>query len=439
MLRALWQRIAGIFGGKKQQRPPGGIPAPETLVARVAAVKDKDRDMLRLADEAIRRGHPDQAVLAYWKAVRMYTNDGQHLKAVSALKMILQHVPDSVEAHLALIEAYVALSRTRDAANACIALADAHVEVGRRDEALAVLARALHLDPLIRGARERISALGGVLPTAAPAPPPVEEPPAEPLEPAPTPTPAPASEPAPRSGGLPKIQPLPTNDDGPLELDIEGDAALDFPDDSLVLPVPEPDAPRSEPAEDLEGAATMLAMDAETIPRREEQGAAEEEGAGEQGAATMAMSALTARRAEEQGTETEAMSAVTAPQIEDEGDATVAMPAVTAPRAEEEGAATVAMPAVTAPRAEEDGAATLLQADELSPALEDRPTDEVAPRRPGFAIPNQATAFDGGLPSALVGSEHDPSKEADEPAIGGPTKAYGPDELRALGIKVPED
>lgn len=383
VLRGFWQRIAGIFGGKKQRRPPpGGIPAPETLVARVAAVQNKDRDMLRLADEAIRRGHPDQAVIAYWKAVRVYTNDGQHLKAVSALKMILQHVPDSVEAHLALIEAYVALSRARDAANVCIALADAHVEVGRRDEALGVLTRALHLDPLVKGARERITALGGVMPTAAPVPV---------IEPSPPPETSPAPEPRPRSGGLPPIQPAPIqpapipqlDDAGPLELDIEGDDALDFPDDSLVVPVVEPTA------------------HAESAPEPEPELEPDVEDEPDDGAATIF-----------------AMEAVTPPS--DEGDATL-----------------LGMEAVTPP-AEDEGAATILQMEAIPGNLDQQPTDETAAQRPRFSIPNQATTFEGGLPSALVGSEHDPGKE-EEPVIGGSTRAYGPDELRALGIKVPED
>jgi hypothetical protein len=402
VFRALWQRIARLFGSGKSEdrRVPGSIPAPETLVAKVANVKNKDRDILRVAGEAVRRGHPDQAVIAYWKAVQVYLKDGQLLKAVSALKMIIQHAPEDLEAFNALADAYEALDRRRDAANTCLWIADIHARRGERVDALAVLYRAMDLDPMVRGARERIQALGGDLPAAA-RPPSVAAPQLR-LQSKQEP-PAPAAE-------LPPIQGIPltppgvrpasvVDDDDQLELDIEGDDALDFPDDSLVLPVTDPKQPAPE---DLEPEGTVMADDDE---------------------------------------------------IASEGDSTIAMGAIDA----DEGAATIAMHALSS-RGEVmsvdlAGDATVL-AMEAPPW--DGPTDEhgtegldsfedttdppvpSAPRR--FAIPSASTTVDLNPPSAMVGSEHDPRKP--EPKVGIPgesTRAYSVEELRRLGVKLPEE
>ncbi len=429
MFRALWQRFARLFGGGKseERRAPGVIPAPETLIAKIANVKGKDREILRVAGEAIRRGHPDQAVIAYWKAVEVYLRDGQVLKAVSALKMILQHSPEDLEAFNALADAYEALDRKRDAANTCLWIADIHARRGERADALAVLYRAMDLDSMVKGARERIQALGGELPASARPPsrmgPPLRlqskqepqaglPPMALPLS-AMTPSPIHAPEPAPSEDEPDEMpgesvvieSPLRQDDDDDrIELDIEGDDALDFPDDSLVLPVTDGKRAAVETPDD----ATVLGMQ---LPGDDDEG---EEYDPDFGAATIAMSAID----------------------HDVGSATIAMRAIA-----EDGEIM-----------SEDlaGDATLLA---MEPPPLDGPTDEHEARMPlpveeetdpratppparRFAIPQAATTIDVEPPSALSGTEHDPKKKL--PMIGVPgesTRAYSVEELKDLGLK----
>jgi tetratricopeptide (TPR) repeat protein len=459
VFRALWQRIAGLFGKKADEPPPpppaaegrrpplGNIPAPATLVARVAAVQGKDRDMLKLADEAIRRGHPDQAVIAYWKAARVYIQDSQFLKAVSALKQILKFVPDDPEANLALIEAYIELNRTRDAANACLLACDAHAAAGQGDRALAMAHRALHLDPMIKGARERIVALGGELPAAAsneasqPTVPAAAKAPPAAVAKAPTGSgkglparsPAAPAPPDPPPSPSPSVD-LQELDAQPVELDIQGD--LDFPDDSLVLPVPErTPIPADEFESDDSSDPNGLATDEDTG------GLELAEHEPDEGAATML--SLEAVSYEEpsidRSTEADAID-------DEEGSATMVATEAQDDAEGDDADGFATMLATAAP----DEPAT----DEIVAAPPEATTDPTnRPFRPKFAIPNQSTSFEPGLPSALVGSEHDPKKidpkkidpkkiEMTKPSAGpagGSTRAYSPDELRALGIKVPKE
>jgi tetratricopeptide (TPR) repeat protein len=394
VFRALWQRIARLFGGGKdegQYRAPGGIPAPETLVAKVKNVQNKDRDILRVAGEAMRRGHPDQAVIAYWKAVQVYLRDGQLLKAISTLKMILQQSPEDLDAFHALADAYEALDRKRDAANTCLWIADIFARRGQHAEALAVLNRSMELDPFVKGARERIQALGGELPqsarpasdlklrmksTAAPPPqPPQHNPIAEQiLNPV-----TPSEDDNPEMPGESAML-----DDDKLELDIEGDDAMDFPDDSLVLPITE-----ARPSPSLDMAAT------ETDPGFEDE------------SATVAMAAID--KEVEEG-------------LKSGGDDGTIL--------------SMEPPPWDGPTDAGMGGATDETAAQDFEDVTDPPTPMPARK---FAIQQASTTVDIKPPSAMEGSEHDPEEKPPEPPKVGipnaPTRAYSIQELKNLGLK----
>ncbi|MCB9655714.1 MAG: tetratricopeptide repeat protein [Deltaproteobacteria bacterium] len=152
---SIFVRIVGWVGqilrGRAQdgKRPVarGRIQAPATLVARIARVAGRDREMLRLADEAIRRGHPEQAVIACWKAARSFIKEGHVLKAVAVLNRILRYENRDVDAWLELAMCYETLERRREAANACLHAAELLELRGDDADAMLMLEKSLDLDP----------------------------------------------------------------------------------------------------------------------------------------------------------------------------------------------------------------------------------------------------------------------------------------------------
>ncbi len=95
-LGRLWAWLTGK--NREGAAPRMAIPAPHTLVARVSAVEEaQEREMLRLAEESIRRGHPGQAAIVYQKAAERYRRDGIGAKELAVINMwvrVASHDPE---------------------------------------------------------------------------------------------------------------------------------------------------------------------------------------------------------------------------------------------------------------------------------------------------------------------------------------------------------
>ncbi|MCK6552549.1 hypothetical protein L6R52_42365, partial [Myxococcota bacterium] len=135
------------------------IPAPATLVGRIERLDDEERELLRIAEEALRRGFPEQARVAYWKAAKFYTTNALPAKALAVLGQILKIAPRDVDAWVARGEANLALDRRRDAARAFADAAALFEEAGELERARALLLRAAELDPE-HDVRMRLARLG---------------------------------------------------------------------------------------------------------------------------------------------------------------------------------------------------------------------------------------------------------------------------------------
>ena len=110
----LWQQM---FGRRKGR-------APETLIAQVKALdRQSEQKMLRLAEEAVRRGHPDQAIIAYEKVAARFRRMGQQVKEMAVLQHLVRLQPGVAEPVRKLIDVYEDLGRTQEAASARMRLA----------------------------------------------------------------------------------------------------------------------------------------------------------------------------------------------------------------------------------------------------------------------------------------------------------------------------
>jgi hypothetical protein len=171
----LWEKIRSFFRKEKKAAPRAvtmGIPAPQTLVAKVERLDDKDRDMLRVADEALRRGFPEEARQAYWKAIRLYVSQAQHLKAISVINSALKLKRDDHDAWIAKGESCLALDRRRDGALAFFEAANIFEARGDHANALDMLERCVDLDRDLEGLRIRYLRLGGTRDVWSAPPPP---------------------------------------------------------------------------------------------------------------------------------------------------------------------------------------------------------------------------------------------------------------------------
>lgn len=190
-----WAKFLALFKRKPPPPPhvsplpgygpprPLSIPAPATLVAKVDRLDDEDRDMLRVAEEALRRGFPEEARVAYGKALRFYVGQQQYLKAISVVSALLRLRSDDVDVWIAKAECCVALDRRRDAARAFMEAANIKEGHGDLTAALDLLERCLDLDRDLEGLRFRYQKLGGtrdVWNAAAPEVDPAPELPADP-------------------------------------------------------------------------------------------------------------------------------------------------------------------------------------------------------------------------------------------------------------------
>lgn len=126
----LWRRW---FRGRPAS---SAFAASDTLVARVNALEDhQEQRMLRVAEEALRRGHPDQAVIAYQKAAARFRSMGQRLKQVAVLQHLVRLQPDRADPLRALIDVYDDLERLQEAASTRLRLAAVLRRSGAVDEA----------------------------------------------------------------------------------------------------------------------------------------------------------------------------------------------------------------------------------------------------------------------------------------------------------------
>jgi tetratricopeptide (TPR) repeat protein len=373
--RRLWAAIKGLFTRKKGGRVVRGIvAAPLTLVARISAVDDKERQAIKLAEEALRRGYPDQAVVAYWKAGAFFMEREQYNKALSMLNAILRIKPDDLQAALERVRACEGLDRKRDAAFACAYAAQLHEAQGHWDEARVMRARSIELDPRLA--------------------PPDGAPPGPQLRlqssvSTPAVMPSVQELPLPEPSELAMEQPLSAidrlEDDAPLELELER---------SVVV-----SAPSRE----------------EDLMRHPETGMDDAD------ALTVGMAAIA--REDLAGGVTDEESAAD-PQV-DEDAATIAIPSIDAvPPATTFGAGT------KKPRIAAEVTIALPEAEP--------PQRQTPQRQVRFAIPQAATTADVGLPSSVVGTEHeaDAREEVSSRIPGGDTKVVTPEELERLKQKL---
>lgn len=156
-----WKRLWSRFFGKKVVKPGFNIPAPATLVGRIERLDDQERDLVRIAEEALRRGYPEQAAVAYRKVIKFYVEKGFHPKALSVLIALLRLQPNDEEAWLQRATSCEALSRRSDAARAFFQAGMLAEGRGDRVQALARYERCLELDFRTAGLQQRYVALGG--------------------------------------------------------------------------------------------------------------------------------------------------------------------------------------------------------------------------------------------------------------------------------------
>jgi tetratricopeptide (TPR) repeat protein len=361
----LWAAIKRIFTRSGSGRIVRGIAAaPLTLVSRISAIDDKEREAIKLAEEALRRGYPDQAVVAYWKAADFFIGREHYNKALSMLAAILKIQPDDVRAALERISVCEKLDRKRDAALACVYVAELYESRGQWDEARAIRARSVELDPRLAppsatgsaGPKLRLQTSAQTSPAAVGA---AEVAPSRAVDPA-----------AARArASLLKNSPI------------------EVPDISEPAPAPSPPAAAREedgaPIElDLERSAAVDRSSIERKPRGAEIADEESE------AFTVGMAAMTHRNLLDSTT--------------DEGIAID-------PRGDDDAAPTVALPAITS-------------------------SPEPAERKVRFGIPQASTTADVGVPSSVVGTEHeaDARKDLSSRIPNDDTKALSPEQLREL-------
>ncbi|HJL42326.1 MAG TPA: hypothetical protein RMG48_13580 [Myxococcales bacterium LLY-WYZ-16_1] len=124
-----WRKLLawlGLGGRRTKRLPPLKPqrkkigPPPETLVARLerATARNHDDQIVRLAFESVRRGHPAQAEIAYERAAQIYRAHGLHRKAIAVLWALVRLRPEDPAVYELLGEAYEGAERSADAARA---------------------------------------------------------------------------------------------------------------------------------------------------------------------------------------------------------------------------------------------------------------------------------------------------------------------------------
>jgi pentatricopeptide repeat protein len=105
------------------------------------------RTWLKIGDLYAKKGSIEEAINAYARVADQYSKQGFHLKAVAVYKQILKLDPNRLNAQLKIAEAYESLQLVKDALETYEALATNYSQSGRIDEALAMLAKMVELDP----------------------------------------------------------------------------------------------------------------------------------------------------------------------------------------------------------------------------------------------------------------------------------------------------
>jgi len=133
-LGRLWAWLTGK--NRDGAAPRMAIPAPHTLVARVSQVEEaQEREMLRLAEESIRRGHPGQAAIVYQKAAERYRRDGIGPKELAVINMWVRVASHDPEPWTALGRYHEAAEHRRLALEAYTRAAALWRSVGRDEDA----------------------------------------------------------------------------------------------------------------------------------------------------------------------------------------------------------------------------------------------------------------------------------------------------------------
>ena len=88
-----------------------------------------------MAEEALRRGHPDQAIIAYQKAAARFRLMGQRLKQMAVLQHLVRLLPDDVDLLRELIDVYEELGRIKEATGARLRLAAVLRKLGQGPQA----------------------------------------------------------------------------------------------------------------------------------------------------------------------------------------------------------------------------------------------------------------------------------------------------------------
>lgn len=238
----LWDR----FFGRKRAPGPGNIPAaPHTLVARVSAVEEaREREMLRLAEESIRRGHPEQAAIVYRKAAERYRGEGKAQKELASLNLWAKVAPHDPEVWAALGQHHESADRTRPALEALARAAALWRQIERHEQADLLEARMADLRARAAGSRSQDVSRDVTPPEPEPEPPAMEA--SLPIAPSPL-----------------VVSSSDLDEDGPLELDMPDSGVHDAIEDEVPAPIPS--GPRA-PSLDLGHAA--LAVPEEDPPER---------------------------------------------------------------------------------------------------------------------------------------------------------------------------
>lgn len=136
----MWQALLRLF-----RRPQA---APPSLDQRIETAID-DRELMRLAAEALRVRRPELAHAAYWRATQTYLAQQHLLKALAVLNTILRFAPNDGNAHLVRLQTLEYVGRRRDAAFASVQAAQLFHAYGDVERAQWLMHHAYELDPAV--------------------------------------------------------------------------------------------------------------------------------------------------------------------------------------------------------------------------------------------------------------------------------------------------
>lgn len=145
LFSSIWSALKRPFK-REPKRPQFNVAPTATLMAKVDMVGERDREMRRVAEEAIRRGHPGQAAKVYWKGVEVYLEGGHLQKAIAILQQLIRIMPEDARAYQTLGETFERLGRSSDASQAYLKLAELNARSEAFEEEYRILKRCAELD-----------------------------------------------------------------------------------------------------------------------------------------------------------------------------------------------------------------------------------------------------------------------------------------------------